>query len=151
LFISRLTVESSFGFKYWNRPDPSILTLGIDSKLNSIPIILKSNQFDSTQFSISTFEIESNCQETKYNVIMPRITNFRTKYFIKIKCNICIYRLYRSYRCNLLIKCNICIYRPYRPYRCNLLTKCNICIYRLYRFYRCDLIILFLKSSNALL
>jgi len=148
--LYRLTVGSGFGSNYWNRPDPTIPTLGIDPKPESIPIILEPTRPDPSRYSILILGIESNCQGIENYVIMPRITNFRFFYLL-IKCNICIYRPYRSYRCNLLIKCNICIYRLYRLYRCNLLIRCIICIYRLYRIYRCDLIIFFVKSSNALL
>ncbi len=79
---SRLIVKSSFDFNYWNRFDPTISTLEIDSKFESISIILKSIRFDSSRYSIPILEIESNCQETKNNVIMPRITNSRIRYFI---------------------------------------------------------------------
>jgi len=147
--LFRLIVGSDFDFNYWNRFDPTILTLEINLKPKSISIILKSIWFNSSRYSISILGIESNCQEIENNIIIPRINNFRI--FLLIKCNICIYRFYRSYRCNLLIKCNICIYRLYRSYRCNLLIKYIICIYRIYRIYRCDLIIFFLKSSNTLL
>ncbi len=60
---NRLIVGSGFGSNFWNRFDSTIPTLEIDLKFDSISIILKSNRFDSTQFSISTLEIESNCQE----------------------------------------------------------------------------------------
>ncbi len=62
-YIIRLIIGSDFDFNFWNRPDLSISTLGIDSKSDSISIILELNQLDSTQFSITTLEIESNRQE----------------------------------------------------------------------------------------
>jgi len=131
LFIYRLTIGSDFGSNYWNRPDSTISTLGIDLKFELIPIILRSIQLDSSRYSISILGIESNCQKIENYVIMSRITNFRMIF--------------------LLIKYNICIYRLYKFYRYNLLIKYIICIYRIYRIYRCNLIIFFLKSSNALL
>ncbi len=65
LFITvvRLIVGSSFGSNFWNRPDPTILTLGIDLKPNSISIILKLNRLDSTRFSILTLKIKLNRQK----------------------------------------------------------------------------------------
>ncbi len=77
----RLIVGSGFGSNYWNRPDPTISTLGIDPKPKSIPIILESTRPDSSRYSISILGIESNCQGIENYVIMPRITNFRIYYY----------------------------------------------------------------------
>jgi len=60
---NRLTVRSGFDSNFRNRPNLSISILEIDSKLDSISIILKSTWFDLTRFSISKLEIELNCQE----------------------------------------------------------------------------------------
>ncbi len=69
-----MAVGSGFGSNFRNRPDSTILTLEIDSKLESIFIILKSTRFDSNRYLILILEIESNCQEIKNNVIMSRYT-----------------------------------------------------------------------------
>jgi len=71
---SRLIVESSFDFNYWNQFDSTIPILEIDSKFKSICLNLKSTRFNSSQFSISILEIESNCEEIENNVIMSRYT-----------------------------------------------------------------------------
>jgi hypothetical protein len=75
-FYYRLIVESSFDFNFRNRLDSTISILRIDSKFNSISIILKSTRFDSTRFSISILEIESNCQKIENNIIMLRFFIF---------------------------------------------------------------------------
>jgi len=59
----RLTVGSGFGSNFWNRPDPTVPTLGIDSKPKSVPNILDTNRYDPSRFSIPILEIESNRQE----------------------------------------------------------------------------------------
>jgi len=100
--LSRLIVELGFGSKCWNRPDPSVPTLGIDSKPDLVRANLESIRLDPTRFSVPILGIESNRQEIENYVIMPRITNFRIKCLL-IKCIICIYRLYKPYRCNLLM------------------------------------------------
>ncbi len=63
IIIFRLIVGSGFGSNFWNRLDSTISILEIDSKFNSIPIILEPNRLDSTRFSIPTLGIESNRQE----------------------------------------------------------------------------------------
>jgi len=77
---NRLIVESNFDSNFWNRLDSTIPILEIDLKLDSISIIFKSNQLDSTRFSISILEIESNCQEIENYVIMSRISIFEFKF-----------------------------------------------------------------------
>ncbi len=61
IYINRLNVKLGFGPNFRNRSDLTILNLGIDPKFKLISIVLKSTQFDSTRFSISILEIESNC------------------------------------------------------------------------------------------
>ncbi len=80
--LSRLTVGSGFGSKYWNRPDPSISTLGIDPKPESIPNILDTNRHDPSRFLVPILEIESNRQEIENYVILPRISIFGFKFLI---------------------------------------------------------------------
>ncbi len=58
-----LIVRSNFDYNFRNQLDLSISILEIDSKFNSISIILKLTRFDSSRFSISILEIKSNCQE----------------------------------------------------------------------------------------
>jgi len=72
--LIRLTVGSDFGSNYWNRPDPTVSILEIDSKPELVCANLKSIRLDSSRFSISILEIESNCQEIENNVIMSRYT-----------------------------------------------------------------------------
>ena len=79
-FEFRLTVGSDFDSKYWNRLDPSISTLEIDLKSESISNILNTNRHNSTRFSISILEIESNCQEIKNYVILLRISILNFKF-----------------------------------------------------------------------
>jgi len=74
--LSRLTVESGFDSNFRNRLDSTISTLEIDSKLDSILIIIKLLRFDSTRFSISILEIESNRQKIENNIIMSRFSIF---------------------------------------------------------------------------
>ncbi len=81
-FNNKLIVRSNFGFNYWNRLDLIVLILGINLKLKSISIILELIRFDLSRYSIPILGIESNCQEIENNIIISRITNFRTKYFI---------------------------------------------------------------------
>jgi len=76
----RLIVGSDFDFNFWNRLDLTILTLGIDSKSNSISIILELNRLDSTRFSIPILGIELSCQEIENYVIMLRISIFGFKF-----------------------------------------------------------------------
>jgi len=59
IIIIRLIVGSDFGSNFWNRLDPTVSTLEIDPKSESVSNILKSNRSDSTRFSISILEIES--------------------------------------------------------------------------------------------
>ncbi len=59
----RLIVRSDFGSNFRNQLGLSISILEINSKFNSISIILKLTRFDSSRFSISILEIRSNCQE----------------------------------------------------------------------------------------
>ena len=74
----RLTVGSDFGSNYWNRFDPTISTLEIESKFESISIFLKSIRSDSSRFSVPILEIESNCQKIENYIIMSRITILRS-------------------------------------------------------------------------
>ncbi len=74
LATNRLIVRSGFGSNFRNRPDSTISTLGIDSKPESISIILESTRLDSSRYSIPILGIESNCQGIENNVIMPRYT-----------------------------------------------------------------------------
>jgi len=76
LVIIRLIVESNFDSNFRNRLDSSISTLEIDLKFNSISTFLKSNQIESSRFSISKIEIESNCQEIENNIILLRFSIF---------------------------------------------------------------------------
>jgi len=76
----RLIVGLDFGSNYWNRLDPTIPTLGIDSKLDSIRANLKSIRFNSSRYSVPILGIESNCQEIENNVIMSRYTKNSIKY-----------------------------------------------------------------------
>ena len=69
LVKSRLTVDSIFDSNFRNRIDPTIPTLGIESKPDSIPTILESTRPDPTRFSIPILEIESNRQEIENDVI----------------------------------------------------------------------------------
>jgi len=57
----RLTVKLDFDFDYWNRFDLMVLILEIESKVKLISIFLKLIWFNSSRFSISILEIESNC------------------------------------------------------------------------------------------
>jgi len=72
--INRLAVGSDFGSNFRNRPDPTIPTLEIDPKPESISIILESIRFDPSRYSVLIVGIESNCQGIENNVIMPRYT-----------------------------------------------------------------------------
>jgi len=77
LIIFRLIVGLDFDSNYWNQFDSTIPTLEIDSKLNLVRANLKSIQFNSSRYSISILEIESNCQEIENNVIMSRVIILR--------------------------------------------------------------------------
>jgi hypothetical protein len=85
---NRLTVGSGFDSNFWNRPDPSIPTIGIDSKPDSVRANLESTRLDSSRFSIPILGIESNRQEIENYVIVPRVTIFRIKYLL-IYCIFC--------------------------------------------------------------
>ena len=74
LNITRLAVGSGFDSNFRNRPDPTVPTLGIDPKPESIPIILEPIRSDPSRYSVLTLGIESNCQGIENNVIMPRYT-----------------------------------------------------------------------------
>jgi len=79
--LNRLIVGSGFGSNYWNRFNSTISTLEIDSKFFSIRANLKSTRFDSSRYSISILEIESNCQEIENNVIISKVTILK---FVKL-------------------------------------------------------------------
>jgi len=74
--LCRLTVGSGFGSNFGNRPDPTVPTLGIDPKPESVPTILEPTRPDPTRFSIPKLGIDPNCQEPENYVITPRITIF---------------------------------------------------------------------------
>ncbi len=66
--LFRLTVGSGFGSNFWNRIEPTVPTLGIEPKPDSIPIILESNRHNPTRFSVPILGIESNRQEIAKNI-----------------------------------------------------------------------------------